>query len=80
MTGADRLPARTADAEITLESMALWEKILMGAIGLLVIFMFRPGIKAAFERSKQAENKDWKAVLIPIGLVVLFVIFLLATA
>ena len=60
--------------------MELWEQILVGAIGLLVIFMFRPGIKAAFERSREAEDKDWKGLLIPIGLVVLFVVFLLATA
>ncbi len=60
--------------------MELWEQILIGAIGLLVIFMFRPGIKAAFERSREAEDKDWKGLLIPIGLVVLFVVFLLATA
>ena len=51
--------------------------ILLGALALLVIFWFRPGIKAALERSRNAP-KDWAGVLIPIGLVVLFVIFLIA--
>ena len=59
-----------------MESMGWLEAILLGVIAALVIFWFRPGIKAALEASKQAE-KDWPAALIPIGLVVLFVIFLI---
>lgn len=59
-----------------MESMALWEKILLGALVLLVLFWFRPGIKAALEKSRQAE-KDWRSVLVPIALVILFVIFLI---
>jgi hypothetical protein len=57
--------------------MALWEQILLGGLAVLLIFLFRPGIKAALERSRQAE-KDWKGALIPIGLVALFVILLIA--
>jgi len=60
-----------------MEQMATWEMILLGVMALLLIFWFRPGIKAALERSRQAE-KDWPSVLIPIGIVVLFVIFLVA--
>ena len=60
-----------------MEAMGLWEKLLLGVVAVLVILWFRPGIKAAFERSRQAE-KDWPAVLIPLALVVLFVIFLIA--
>lgn len=59
-----------------MEQMATWEMVLLGAIALLVIFWFRPGIKASLERSQQAE-KDWPAVLVPIGFVVVFVIFLI---
>ena len=59
--------------------MELWEQLLVGAFGILLIFLFRPGIKAAFEHSQQAE-KDWKGVLIPIGAVVLFIILLIAMA
>ena len=55
-----------------------WEMIAIGAVVLLVIFWFRPGLKEAFKRSKEAENKDWSGVLLPIGLVVLFVILLIS--
>ena len=58
--------------------MELWEKILLGVLGLLLILWFRPGLKAAMEQSKRAENKDWKAVIIPVVIVVLFVIFLVS--
>ena len=57
--------------------MALWEKILLGVLVLLVVLWFRPGIKAALQRSREAENKDWKGVLLPIGAVVLFVLLLI---
>jgi len=63
--------------EKTME-MALWEKLLLGALGLLVLFMFRPGIKAAMEMSRNAEHKDWAGLLLPLGAVVLFVLLLIA--
>jgi hypothetical protein len=59
-----------------MESMGWLEAILLGALAVLVVFWFRPGLKAALEASKKAE-KDWPAALIPIGLVVLFIIFLI---
>ncbi len=59
--------------------METWEQILLGAFAILLIFWFRPGIKAALEQSRQAE-KDWKGALIPIGAVVLFVVILIALA
>ncbi len=61
-------------------SMETWEQLLLGAFALLIIFWFRPGIKAAMEQSKQAEEKDWKGALIPLAVVVLFVILLIAMA
>jgi hypothetical protein len=60
--------------------MELWEQLLLGALGLGVFFLFRPGIRQAMEKSQQAENKDWQGVLFPIGLVVLFVIVLIMLA
>lgn len=53
-----------------------WETVLIGLVALLVIFWLSPGIKAAFERGKQTEA-DWGAVLMPLGLVVVFVFFLI---
>jgi hypothetical protein len=60
--------------------MEVWEQLLLGAIGLGVFFLFRPGISQAMEKSRQAENKDWQGVLFPVGLVVLFVIVLIMLA
>jgi len=31
--------------------MALWEQLLAGALGLLILFMFFPGINATMEKS-----------------------------
>jgi hypothetical protein len=57
-------------------NLSTWEVLLAGLLALLVILWFRPGIKAALERSRQAE-KDWPSVLIPLALVVIFVILLI---
>ena len=59
-----------------MENPAWWEILLGGLLAALVILWFRPGIKAAIERSRTAK-KDWPAVLIPLGLVVLFVLLLI---
>lgn len=58
-----------------METAAWWEILLGGLVAVLLILWFRPGIRAAMERSRTAR-KDWPAVLIPLALVVLFVIFL----
>ncbi len=60
-----------------MEEPATWEKVLVGILVVLLLFALRPGIKATLERSRQAE-KDWSGALLPIGVVVLFVIFLIA--
>lgn len=60
-----------------MEPMGIWQGLLLGVIAILVILWFRPGIKAAIERSRTAK-KDWPAVLIPLAIVVLFVIFLIS--
>jgi len=60
-----------------MNGMSIWEQIALLVLAAGVIFLFRPGIKRALEEGRQAEEKDWKSVLIPIGFVVLFVIFLI---
>ena len=60
--------------------METWEHILIGLGALLVIFLIWPAAKRAMERSREVENPDWKGALIPIGLVILFVIFLITMA
>jgi hypothetical protein len=59
-----------------METAAWWEILLGGLAALLVILWFRPGVKAAIERSRTAK-KDWPAALIPLALVVLFVLLLI---
>jgi len=59
--------------------LALWEKLLIGVLAVGVIFLFRPGIKETFRRSREAKS-DWAGVLIPIGVVVLFIIGLIMLA
>lgn len=56
----------------------IWQVLLFGAAALLIIFIFKPGIKTAFQQSKEAENKDWMGLLLPIGVVVLFVLLLIS--
>lgn len=57
-------------------TLSTWEALILGGMVLLLIFWFRPGIKASMERSRNAK-KDWPALLWPIGMVVLFVILLI---
>lgn len=54
-----------------------WEMLLAGALVILVILWFRPGIKRSMEVSKQAPS-DWGGLIVPLIFVVVFVIFLLA--
>jgi hypothetical protein len=60
-----------------METFSTWESLLLGAMVLLVVFWLGPGIKASIEQSRNAKS-DWTGLLVPIGLVVLFVIFLIA--
>jgi|APLak6261674355_1056100.scaffolds.fasta_scaffold00357_9 hypothetical protein len=57
--------------------LGTWESLILGALALLLLFWMQPGIKAALARSKQAPS-DWPSVLLPLGLVVMFVLFLIA--
>ncbi|HSR62765.1 MAG TPA: hypothetical protein VLN56_05105 [Gammaproteobacteria bacterium] len=60
--------------------MAMWEQVLLGIGALVLLFFFWPGAKAAMQKSREAENPDWKGVLLPIGVVILFVILLVTIA
>lgn len=63
-----------------MDQFETWELLAIGAVVLIVLLLFRPGLKEAFKQSKEAESKDWAGVLLPIGLVVLFVILLISLA
>lgn len=60
--------------------MAIWEQVLLGIGALVLLFFFWPGARAAMQKSREAENPDWKGALLPIGVVILFVILLVAIA
>ena len=60
--------------------MAIWEQVLLGAGGLLLVFFFWPGVKATMEKSRQVENPDWGSVFMPIAAVVIFIVLLFMVA
>jgi hypothetical protein len=60
--------------------MELWEQIALGALALLVLFLFRPGVKATIERSKNAEEKHWGTLALLAVVLIAFVVFLIWSA
>jgi hypothetical protein len=60
-----------------MQALSMWENVFLGAIAVLMIFWMSPGIKQSIARSKQAKS-DWPAVLLPLALVVLLIVFLIA--
>lgn len=61
-----------------MEQMSAWEMVLLGAIALGVLIWAGPGVKAMLEQSRNAENRDWSGLLIPIVIVILFVFLLIS--
>lgn len=59
--------------------LQLWEQVAVGAIIVAVMFFMFPRISASMKQSKD-QPRDWQGFLIPIGLVVLFVVFLISLA
>lgn len=53
------------------------ENLIIGALAILLLFWMQPGIKSAIARSKQTPS-DWQSLILPLGMVVLFVLFLIA--
>lgn len=60
-----------------MESLETWEKLLIGALAVLLIFLLRPGLREAFRQSKEARERDWIGLLVPLIIVVLFVVLLI---
>ena len=59
--------------------MELWQQLLAGALGLLVLFMFFPGIKATMEKSKNAEEKHWGTLALLALVLVAFVMLMVSS-
>lgn len=60
-----------------MQSYSIWENLLLGLLVSGMLFWMGSGIKATMEKSRTAKS-DWPAVVVPIGFVILFVIFLIA--
>lgn len=60
--------------------MENWERFLTGFLALMLAAWLWPSARAAVKRSKQVENPDWMAAVVPLILVVLFVALLLFLA
>jgi len=56
-----------------------WEAVLTGVLVLVLLLWFVPGVKESVRRSRKGTAEDWRGVLLPLGLVALFVVLLLAT-
>lgn len=57
--------------------MSTMENLVLGALAILLLLWMQPGIKAAMARSSRT-TPDWQSVLLPLGLVVMFVLFLIS--
>ncbi len=60
-----------------MQSYSGWENLLLGLLVLAMLFWMGPGIKATMAKSR-ATKSDWPAVIVPVGFVIMFVIFLIA--
>ncbi len=56
--------------------LTTWESIFVGAVMIGVLVLMYPSVKNTIEKSKDGP-KDWTGVLIPIGAVILFILFLI---
>ncbi|MCK4493495.1 MAG: hypothetical protein KAU26_05535 [Methylococcales bacterium] len=60
-----------------MEDYSIWEMVLGGLMGIGIIFWMKPGINETLKKSQTAKS-DWMGLLIPIGFVILFIIFLVS--
>ena len=58
--------------------METWEQILLVLGAGVILFLFLPSAKRMLLESRKATSGDWWNLLIPIGVVVLFVFLLIA--
>lgn len=61
-------------------NMPLWQMLLIGVVVVLVLLWMTPGIKASLHSGRKGSAQDWKALLLPLGLVIGFVVLLILMA
>ncbi len=60
-----------------MEEFSLWEYVLAGIIAAGVLFFWGPGTRQRLKDSPKGSPQDWMTAVLPIGAVVLFVVFLI---
>ncbi|MFZ2725655.1 MAG: hypothetical protein WAX77_05360 [Methylococcaceae bacterium] len=60
-----------------METLSTTENVILSIMALAIMGLLIPSAKIALERSKDVP-KDWMGLLLPLGLVIAFVIFLIA--
>ncbi len=55
-----------------------WTQILAAVFLAAMLVFLLPRAKQMMKNSPKAESGDWQSVLLPVGMVVLFVIFLIS--
>lgn len=55
-----------------------WEAVLLGVLVLLLLLWFGPGVRHAVKNTRRGSAQEWLGVLVPVGLVALFVMLLIA--
>jgi hypothetical protein len=58
--------------------MANWEAVTLGIVAIVFVIWMFPGVKERMLNSPKGTASDWKALLFPLVLVVLFVLFLIS--
>jgi cobalamin synthase len=53
-----------------------WEQWVAGALALVVVFFFFPGVRDRVKNSPKGSTQDWMGALIPIAMVVGFVVLM----
>lgn len=61
-----------------MEPLALWEKILLGVFAVVLVVWFLPGLKASLKQGEEQQDKDWKGLLVPLIIVILFIFLLIS--
>ena len=59
--------------------MELWEQLLAAGIGLALLFMYYPRLKASMEKSKNAEETHWGTVLLLAAVLVAFILLMISS-
>ncbi len=57
--------------------MSFMESLFLGLMAIGIIFWMKPGIKNSIQIGKNADS-DWMGLMLPLGFVLIFVVFLIA--